>query len=121
MQRDEMISELLWNTGGDGWGICPIGAMLIAKSTATEIKSPVLIGGDGTGNEFTDEELLALVNISQERAAWHRGMLGSILSSDNLITIRKYGPRWTVTKRSWECGPICCDSLAELAERVKKL
>lgn len=121
MTRAEIINELLWNTGGDGWGICTIGNMLAAIcGPQKKIRSPVLVGIHSRQEitRFTDDELTKLLDISRKAAAKHIRACGSILESDNLSTIRKNehsdDARWTWKKRSWECGPLCYKTLDEL-------
>lgn len=120
--RQKLIDELLWNGGGDGWGLCAFGNMLAAMcGPRTAIKSVVLIGTDTSpGDGFTDDELQALAKISRDKTDYIVKRLGGpILDSDNLITIRKSGDKWRYSRRTWDY-PAHCDTLEELHERVMK-
>lgn len=111
MTRQEMIDALLWSDGGAGYGICVVGNMLAEKFNAKEIKSCVTV--QGNPDDYTDEELQKLVEFSTEQSEKHRRICGSILSSDNLIILRKQERNWLSKRRTWECGRMFSDTLDE--------
>lgn len=121
MTRQEMIDELLWNTGGDGWGVCEVGNMLAAFcAPVTKIRSCVLIGTTGDpGDGFTDDELRDLVQISRSASERHVRICGDIRTTDNLTTIRRGVPDgWQWRKRNGHGGH--CNTLHEVHQALVK-
>lgn len=113
-----MIERLQWNEGGMGYGVCAVGnLMLWAMSKpkeprgADDLKSIVAVSG--SADRYTDKELAALVQFSDEQTAKYDAMFRWRLGA-NLICINKLDDDCWMRKRlSWECGPMVSPTLEE--------
>jgi hypothetical protein len=112
MTRDEMVTALMWSSGGSGWGVTPIGSQLIARMSRKELPSIVTVQGSPT--DYTDEELLKLVQFSQERTARaHKALGGPVLHGDNLYVLKKNESNWLAKRQTWTHGPMHAPTLDE--------
>lgn len=105
MTREELISELYWNAGGDSRDF--IGTIIAGFHKPEFLRSPVCIGllGENAGDGFEDGELRELTDISRLKAQQFLSnpLLQNILSSDNLHVIRKCpAGKWSWRQLSWD-------------------
>jgi hypothetical protein len=122
MSCEELLQELMWNTGGTGYGVCAFAGMMLAAMDHPEPNKPdwksiVAVQGDPRDAAiYTDEELRTLVSYSRANTArydqmfsWRRGA--------NLIFIWKTtwenNTEWYVKRQSWETGPLRFSTLEE--------
>ena len=118
MNRQEMINRLQWNDGGMGHGICTVASSMMwamgkpkEPRGADDLKSVVAVSGPP--NKYTDDELNALVEFSEQRTANYDKMFNWRLGA-NLICINKISDDCWMRKRlSWEYGPMASPTLQE--------
>lgn len=126
MTRQEMIAKLLWNSGGDGFGILSFAnAMLWAQDRPGPGKPdlPSIVAVGGSPDDYTDEELEKLVAFG-ERTTARYDKIFSVRRGANLILFRKplesHGS-WMRKRLSWESGPMYSktldDAIAFMTER----
>lgn len=134
MVRQKLIDGLLWHRGWDGYASSSQDLSLFMASVlfrSKTVRSVVVIGVDAeTQTEllkeqarFTDVELECLSRISQKATENHIEVCGSVLNTDNLITIRRieddYGKvSWIWCRRTWTTGPSRAESLEQLEKDV---
>lgn len=125
ISRDDLINRLQWNDGGMGHGICTVASsMMWAMSRpkeprgADDLKSVVAVSGPPA--KYTDEELAALVEFSDERTAKYDAMFNWRLGA-NLICINKLSDgAWMRKRLSWESGPMMSPTLREALDVFKE-
>jgi hypothetical protein len=116
--RQELVNELMWNSGGYGFGICEVGnAMLWAMDepspTKPDLKSVVAVSGPP--EKYTYQELVKLVAFAKRRTAEY-DRLFTVRRGCNLIIIDKkteFGTRWLRKRLTWNQGPMYSSTLEE--------
>ena len=121
MDRKQMIDEMEWLTpdSGTGFGICAVGnAMMWAMAKPDEdhpdLKSVVAIKGDP--DDYTDEELAALHEFSQQRTAKYDQHFRWRLGCNTIIIGKEtWGNRttWLRKRLSWDMGRMWSETLKE--------
>lgn len=123
-RRQEMIDKLQWNDGGMGHGICAVASSMMWAMSRPEhprgeddLKSIVTVSGPP--DKYTDEELAALVEFSDQRTAKYDKIFNYRLGA-NLICINKLDERaWMRKRLSWEYGPMISPTLQEALDTFK--
>ncbi len=116
MDRKDLIAELMWNSGGTGFGICTVGNQLmwaLDQPGPNKPDLPSIVAVSGKADEYTDDELRELVAFSRKQTARYDEMFG-IRRGANLICVGKEpSGSWLRKRLSWECGPMYSKTLAE--------
>ena len=68
----------------------------------------------------TVEELARLVEFSQERTAYIRGIIGPIRYGDNLYVLKKNENNWLSKRQSWTMGRMYSPTLEEAIEFLSR-
>lgn len=118
MNREEMIEQLQWNSGGTGHGVCAVANSFLWSTSRPkhprgddDLKSIVAVSGPP--DKYTDEELQKLVAFSERRTEDYDRRNGRRMGA-NLIYINKYGEnKWLRKRMSWDIGSMFSDSLDE--------
>lgn len=123
MEREEMIKQLMWNSGGTGYGICSFANMVMQNMM--EPKSPEedwisIVAIQRPSEKYTDKELEKLLTFSKEETEkydkFFRWRMGC-----NLIFIGKVEEGiWLRKKQSWRDGPMYSKSLDEALQVMRK-
>ena len=126
MTRAEMVKKLLWNSGGDGFGICSFASsMLWAMDRPGPGKPdfPSIVAVGGSPADYTDEEIKKLFDFAEFATARYDKIFG-IRRGANLILVRKPtepGGSWLRKRMSWVSGPMHSptldDAIAFMTER----
>jgi hypothetical protein len=130
MNRQEMIDNLMWNSGGTGYGICSFsiaGAMIWndmrPKTPEDDLKSVVAIMEPK--DLYTDEELEKLVAFSKEKTArydemyrWRMGC--NLIFIGKSERVEKGEFYWLRKRQSWNMGPMHSNTLDEALEVMGK-
>ena len=118
LSREELIKELMWNIGGNGFGICSVANSLswaLDRPGPGKEDLPSVVLVNAPVERYTDTELRWLVAFSQyvtakydNRNRWRRGA--------NLIIIGK--PErddgyWLRKRLSWDHGPMHSKTLLD--------
>lgn len=119
LNRQELIDQLMWNSGGMGFGICSVASSFIwatsrPKSKENDLKSVVAVSGPP--DKYTDEELEKLVEFSNRKTANYDEIF-NVRMGANLICIDKNvgpgGHNWMRKRMSWEYGPMYSDTIED--------
>src|SRR5271166_4077017 len=109
MNRDEMISKLLWNDGGAGFGICSFGnAMLWATDEPTPTKPDLIatVAISGDPKKYTDEELAKLLDFSQKQTARYDAMFTCRRGCNLIVFDKRNDGMWLRKRLTWTYGPM---------------
>ncbi len=122
-KRQELISKLMWNSGGTGLGICSFAGMAIWCEDRPTSERPDLISIVAVNEpkeRYTNEELEKLVAFSERRTT-HYDTMFSWRRGANLIIIGKEREGLWLRKRlTWEIGPYWAKTLEEAMELFDK-
>ena len=114
--REEKVTKLLWNSGGNGFGICSFAnSILWAMDRPGPDKPdfPSIVAVGGSPEDYTDEEIDKLFAFSEFATARYDRFFG-IRRGANLILFRKptdSGGPWLRKRMSWEMGPMYSPTL----------
>ncbi|MBU6370523.1 MAG: hypothetical protein KGH93_01910 [Patescibacteria group bacterium] len=118
--RQELIKKLMWNKGGNGYGICAVAGMLAAAFDRPGPGKPdyiSIVAINGDPKIYTLEELEKLARFSEEMTArydklfrWRRGANLILIGKEERIG-QKGEYHWFRKQQSWTDGPMWSPSL----------
>jgi len=115
MTREEMIAKLLWNSGGNGFGICSVANAFMwtmDRPGPNNQDYPSIVAVTGSPKDYTDEELEKLVAFAEQATSRYDRMF-SYRRGANLIIFEKFAGQWLRKRLSWEMGPMFSPTLDE--------
>ena len=110
LSRNELVQEIMWNTGGAGFGICSVGnafAQMLDEPTSEKRDLPSIVGVSGSPAVYTDTELRWLLAFSRHVTAAYDLLGYRYRRGANFVLIGKTeGGSWLRKRQSWTMGPM---------------
>lgn len=109
MTRDELIAGLMWNTGGNSYGLCEVASMALQTMKSPSAERPdwkLVVIISVTEAAYTDEELRLLYLFSIEQTVQYDRIF-QYRTGANMICISKFdADTWSRKRQSWDMGPM---------------
>jgi hypothetical protein len=120
LKREGLTKQLMWNSGGFGYGICEVAGMMIQEMMVPTKENPdwiSVVAISGPPTKYTTEELKKLVEFSKKETARYdklfRWRMGCNLIFINKEDNYKGGHIWFRKRQTWQYGPYWSDTLDE--------
>lgn len=126
LSRDELIKELVWNSGGYGFGICSFAASMMWSEDRPTPEKPdfnAIVAVNTPPEKYTDAELRWLVKFSRHVTAKYDSHGHSYRRGANMIIIgRPEHPNgsWLRKRMSWTHGPMYSRTLLDALSTMIK-
>lgn len=109
LSREALVEELMWNEGGNGFGICEVGnqlrwALERPGPDKPDLKSIVLV--NVPAEKYTDTQLRWLVLFSRHVTAKHDEVCKRRMGANLIVIGKEQEDRWLRKQLTWTMGPM---------------